>query len=267
MPNCSALVFDLDGTLLRRDRSVSTSNLQALLQAASVGFTLVIATSRPIRSIRQFLPSALLDLCTTISLNGAAIWSPGAGNARLLGHVGADLTPLLDALSATSHDLRYSLETDGQRFALSHPLDAHDLWTVHAATPDMVVHEGLIDPIQVTKIAVDGLGRALDEALGLARGFPALRFIPADAQTFLNIVPADVDKAPALGMVADELGLDLSASIAFGDDLPDLDLMSVVGTGIAMSNGHELVHAAADQVIGDCDEDTIADWIHRNLLS
>lgn len=267
MSPARALVFDLDGTLLRRDRSVSAANLVALEQAAAAGFELVIATSRPIRSIRKFLPSDLLGRCTVISLNGAAIWWPGAREARLTGHIGATLAPVLDALSRTAGELRYSLETDGQRFALSHPLDAHNLWEIHAATPDMVVPGTDVHPARVTKIAVDGLGRRLDDALALAGGFPALRFIPADTHTFLNILPAHVDKAPALGLIASELDLDLAASVAFGDDLPDLDLMAAVGTGIAMGNGHAAVRAAARHVIGDCDDDTIAAWIHGNLLT
>jgi len=261
-----ALIFDLDGTLLRRDRSVSAGNLAALLQAAAAGYALVIATSRPMRSVRQFLPTSLLDRCMAITLNGAAVWLPGEHNARLLGRIGSALEPVLDALNGTGTALCYSLETDGQRFALSHPLDALDLWRVHHATPEMVIPATGIDPADITKIAVDGQGRTLHAVLALARDFPGLRFIPADGHSFLNIVPAHVDKAPALAMLAHGYGLDLAASIAFGDDLPDLELMTAVGTGIAMGNGHETVRAAAHQVIGDCDEDGIAAWIRDNLL-
>lgn len=266
MPDTSALVFDLDNTLLRRGKTISAGNIAALERAAAAGFALVIATSRPIRSIRQFVPARLLDRCVTISLNGAVTWYPGAGVPRFFGRIGGTLAPLLHELARTSHPLSYSLETDGHHFGLSHPLDLQTLWSVHSATPEMVLPADRIDPQHITKVAVDGHGSELGELLALAERFSALRFIPADARTFLNIVPANVDKAETLGIIAGELGMDLSASVAFGDDVPDLGLLSLVGTGIAMGNGHEAVRAVADEVIGDCDEDTIARWIAQNLL-
>jgi len=266
MPGIRALIFDLDDTLLNRSKTVSAGNLSALDQAVEAGYALVIATSRPIRSIRRFLPPPLLERCITISLNGAVVWPPGVAQPRMFGRIGEALAPLLDALGETALPFSYSLETDGHHFGLSHPLPRDVLWSVHSATPEMVIPEEQIDPHQITKVAVDGHGEALHGALALATGFPALRFIPADAHTFLNIVPAHVDKAPTLDVIAGELDLDLDASVAFGDDLPDLGLMSRVGTSIAMANGHEAVRAAADHVIGDCDDDTIAWWIHDNLL-
>ena len=257
-----ALIFDLDGTLLDRSRRVSPANETALLHAKDAGFHLIIATSRPIRSIRRFVPGRLLDAALIISLNGAAVFEPGSRNARLIAPIARELSPLLDAMTATGEPIRFSVETDGHRFASSETLDAASLWDYHNATPDMVVPLEALDPGQTTKVAVDGVGRQIPKTLALAGQFETLRFIPADDHTFVNVVSSRVDKSLTLAGVARNAGIDLSRSVAFGDDLPDLDMFRQVGHSVAMANARPQVKALASEEIGDCDTDTIAAFIH-----
>lgn len=261
-----ALIFDLDGTLLDRSRRVSPANETALLQAKEAGFHLIIATSRPIRSIRRFVPEHLLDAAFIISLNGAVVFEPGDSRARLIAPIARELGPLLDAMTGTGEPVRYSVETDGHRFASSERLDAAALLDHHNATPDMVMPLEALDPGQATKVAVDGVGRQIPKTLALAGQFGTLRFIPADGHTFVNVVSRRVDKSLTLIDVARKTGIDLSRSIAFGDDLPDLDLFRQVGHSVAMANAEPQVKALASEEIGDCDTDTIAAFI-RDLTA
>ncbi len=261
-----ALIFDLDGTLLDRSRRVSPANLRALLRAHDAGFQLVIATSRPIRSIRRFVPAALIDRALTISLNGAAVFEPGSRRARLVAPIADEIEPLIDAMTATGESIRFSVETDGHRFASSETLDPETLRDYHHATPDMVVPLEVLDPERTTKVAVDGIGRPIPKILALADAFETLRFIPADDHTFANVVSSRVDKSLTLVDCAAAAGIDLTQSIAFGDDLPDMDLFRHVGRSVAMANARGEVKRLAGEEIGDCDTDTIADFI-RGLLS
>ena len=67
------IAFDLDGTLLRRDKSISPRTLQALQAAKEKGVLLVPATGRLYRS----LPEALLDEQLSryfILVNGAQVY-------------------------------------------------------------------------------------------------------------------------------------------------------------------------------------------------
>ena len=53
--------------------------------------------------------------------------------------------------------------------------------------------------------------------------------------------------------------------IAFGDDLADIGMLRLAGTGVAMGNALAEVKQAADVVIGSNDEDGIAVYL-RELL-
>jgi Cof subfamily protein (haloacid dehalogenase superfamily) len=260
-----ALIFDLDGTLLDRSRRVSQANQAALLRAQAAGFRLIIATSRPIRSIRRFVPEVVLSHALTISLNGAAVFEPGARDARLIAPITHALDPLLEAMTTTGEPIRFSVETDGHRFASSETLDAEALWTYHNATPDMVMPLEALNAERATKVAADGIGRPIPKTLSLARQFGTLRFIPADDHTFVNIVSSRVDKSLTLTDIARRDDIDLTRSIAFGDDLPDLGLFRHVGRSVAMANAKDEVKALATEEIGDCDTDAIADFIHALL--
>lgn len=54
--------------------------------------------------------------------------------------------------------------------------------------------------------------------------------------------------------------------IAFGDDGPDIGMLQLCGTGVAMGNAIDLVKENADVVIGSNDEDGIAEYLEKCLL-
>ena len=53
------------------------------------------------------------------------------------------------------------------------------------------------------------------------------------------------------------LGLQMDNVMAFGDQLNDLEMLSTVGVGVAMGNGHEKLKAIADHVAEPLEQDGI----------
>ncbi len=53
---------------------------------------------------------------------------------------------------------------------------------------------------------------------------------------------------------------------SFGDDLADIGMLKMTGTGIAMGNALDEVKEIADIVIGSNDNDGIAEYIEKNIL-
>ena len=77
------IAFDLDGTLLRSDKSISPRTMQALLAARERGVLLVPSTGRLLRS----LPEPLLDKNLTryhILVNGAQVYDSFEDKTLLL---------------------------------------------------------------------------------------------------------------------------------------------------------------------------------------
>ena len=58
-------------------------------------------------------------------------------------------------------------------------------------------------------------------------------------------------------------GIALEDVTAFGDDTPDIGMLKLCGTGVAMGNACEEVKKAADIIIGSNDEDGIAVYLEQ----
>jgi hydroxymethylpyrimidine pyrophosphatase-like HAD family hydrolase len=111
-----------------------------------------------------------------------------------------------------------------------------------------------------TKVAVNGLGADLS---GLASVLKrevgdSIAIAPANGYTFLNIVSPLASKSQALAHLLEPAGIPLGDVIAFGDDLPDLDLLSAVGMPIAMANAVPEIHFLAKFITASNDEDGVA---------
>lgn len=262
-----ALVFDLDDTLLSAAKTVSVANRAALFEAHEAGFALVVATSRPIRSIHRFLDNELIKRMILISQNGSVGHFPGRHHEpEIYGRIGETSAQVIERVEWAGEPVTYSVETDGLHFGSSYQWSEEELHRYHAATPDMVRPIDQLEIESITKVAVDGHGERIPKTLALAEHFPMLRFIPGEDGTFANIVPAAVDKSTTLKRVASSERFDLANSFAFGDDIPDVEMFREVGTGVAMENARPEVKRAADLTIGHHESDAIADFLRRVVL-
>lgn len=79
----------------------------------------------------------------------------------------------------------------------------------------------------------------------------------------LEIVPRGISKAVGVEKLVAHLGLQMDQVIAFGDYDNDAELLAKAGLGIAVENATEKVKASADLVIGPCDEDGPAKFLHE----
>jgi Cof subfamily protein (haloacid dehalogenase superfamily) len=78
------------------------------------------------------------------------------------------------------------------------------------------------------------------------------------APTHYEGTPTGVNKGAALRRYCQIAGIDLAATVAFGDNENDLEMIRSAGLGVAMGNGLDSVKAVADVVTDDNDSDGIA---------
>ncbi len=71
----SAVVLDLDGTLLNSEKSISDRNHKSISACLERGMHIIFATARPPRAVKRFLPKELLDVGSFVFYNGALITS------------------------------------------------------------------------------------------------------------------------------------------------------------------------------------------------
>ena len=258
-----ALVFDLDGTLLTSAKFVHRETVVAVLACLQLDFEIIIVTSRPIRAVESFVERDLLQRAAIITLNGAVTYAQGPdARPTLNGTLGSRSAALAEHLSSMEYYL--SIETDGRRFGSNRRQTSSTL-RGHQATPADLINWHDIDFERVSKIAADGEGRFID-----IEGYTDAYNVSVDPEgsgTFVNFLPKGVDKGTALLAHASQNGVDLSRSIAFGNDLPDIPLFHEVGTGVAMDGCPADLASIARHVIGSCDGPSIGNFLQTEVLA
>ena len=247
---------DLDGTLVRGDRSISPHTAKVLARLDAAGVPVVLVTGRPIRwlsGVYEQLAVRPLAVC----LNGAAVYNPETG---ALLH-SAPLAPAAVAeacgrLRAEVPGVTFAVERDGGRsmfyevdYAVG-PWEADQECVRPAAYDEIIgapaykllVRAGIQAPDEFT-------ARVGDCLTGVAEA------TNSSSSGTVEVSAAGVTKASGLAWVAGALGIPAGDVVAFGDMPNDLPMLGWVGHGVAMLNGHPAVRAAAHAVTTRSNED------------
>ena len=66
--------------------------------------------------------------------------------------------------------------------------------------------------------------------------------------------------------MAEISGISLEDAVAFGDDLNDIEMLKLCGTGVAVANAIPQVLEAADEITLSNDDDGLAKWLADHVL-
>lgn len=80
------------------------------------------------------------------------------------------------------------------------------------------------------------------------------------------IVHKNANKGHATKKAAEFFKIPLTQMIAFGDDINDIDMIKIVGTGVAMGNSIPSLKKIANYVTETNENNGIATWINKYLL-
>ena len=268
-------VSDLDGTLMRSDKSVSGHSTEIINRLIAGGACFTIATARTIRSASGIIRNIDFTL-PVITLNGTmladaktekpvsvSLFTPEeAGELRSLlrGHLGhlvvkscfgdelhrtflrGDPDPVFSAyLGEHGHDpFMKAAETEGELFAGD------------------VCYLSLI----AAKEELEGLYRTVSACGSWETLLQKDTYLP---EYWLEIFPKGASKAEAILKLKEQAGCD--GVVVFGDSVNDLPGFRIADECYAVRNASEEVRAAATAVIGSNDEDAVAEWLLRNAGS
>lgn len=246
------LLFDLDDTLLRRDKTLAPASRSALRRCREKGILVGICTSRGEGSARLLVKREGIPWDVLIT-SGGALARVGEDVVYQAGFTAEETAALLSALFALPvGPVEMTADTmDG----ICHSFASSDPTRKGGRQVDFHTFTG-----PTLKICAElGRDEFAAQAACAVEGATAIRFAGEDWYAFRK---AAATKARAIRAVAGHLGLGFDALTAFGDDLPDVDMLTLCGVGVAMGNALESVRQAADAVIGDCDSDAIADYLN-----
>jgi Cof subfamily protein (haloacid dehalogenase superfamily) len=266
-----AIAIDLDGTLLDNQTRLSERNRRALERCIERGIPVIIATSRPARIFNRIFPADLARSCSYVLMNGAV----ARGNPPLAGYFKETLPletlrELLAFGRRVDPAMRVTLEIDGYDFGVDWEIDYSMLWQRNSATPDMVLTIDEAIKRQPCKVALGGAGAPVDLPALFARlqeRFESELSIVATltGTGLLMVTTKNASKSEAIRKLLVPNGISLAEVLAFGDDLPDLDMLQACGTAVAMANAFPEVKAVCPYLTASNDEDGVAVVLEKML--
>jgi Cof subfamily protein (haloacid dehalogenase superfamily) len=263
------IATDLDGTLLRSDRTVSERTVAALAAAERAGIEVVFVTGRPARwmdVVSEHVHGHGLAICA----NGAAVVDL-RGERRFVqvhplatGHALA----AVDALRTLAPGTTFAVErTGGIHYDPHYPAFHLDPGATVAPVEKLLAEDSAYADEPMLKLLAHHDELEPDAFLTLAReqagGYA--EFTRSSPSALLEISARGVSKASTLTRYCADRGIDPAEVVAFGDMPNDLEMLAWAGASYAMANAHPEVLAGTTHRTAANDEDGVAAVIERLL--
>ncbi|WP_416977969.1 Cof-type HAD-IIB family hydrolase [Streptomyces sp. T028] len=264
------IATDLDGTLLRDDKSVSPRTVDALAAAEEAGIEVFFVTGRPARwmdVVSEHVHGHGLAICG----NGAAVVDlhGGPGTHRFVKVRELERDHALDAvrlLREAAPGTMYAIEqTYGFHQEPEYPKMHMEVPDNLAPAEELLAPDGLAADEPVLKILAFHPTLDPDAFLTLARLAIGERasVTRSSPSALLEISGPDVSKASTLALCCAERGISHEEVVAFGDMPNDVEMLTWAGRSYAMGNAHpDVIAAASGQTVAN-NEDGVAVVIER----
>ena len=266
--------FDLDGTLLTRDKRITDFTRKTLEQAIAEGVVVLPATGRPISGV----PEELLTfpgIRYAVTANGARVADLKKGcnvyeclvsaekvrkildicrEYDTLIEIYYDGTGYIDIEKARRAD-RYVWDSEMVRYLLNTRLQIHDIHEkAEKENRDMDKVQAFFACMNEREAAWERLEKIGGLAISESQG------------NNLEINAEGVHKGRALIRLGELLGIKREEIMAFGDEANDIEMLKSVGVGVAMANASQEVKSAADCLTASNGEDGVARFIQSHVL-
>jgi Cof subfamily protein (haloacid dehalogenase superfamily) len=259
------LVSDIDGTLVREDKTLSEAVVTAARRLIAAGVQMTLISARPpsgvlwiARKLELTLPIGAFNGGTIVTPDGEVLFA-----VRLEPDAASQALRLIDRPGVTpwifSEGCWYAARPDGKH-DLSERLSANqephfraDLTCLIGAADKIVA---VCDDHAMLAEMEGEVARSLGQAATVARSQPY----------YLDITAPAANKGDGIIALAAAAGVPLANVAAIGDQRNDIAMFERAGLSVAMRQGPETVRARATYVTGSNAEDGVAQAIDDILL-
>ena len=251
--NIKLIVTDLDGTLLRRDKTVSKYTAQVLQRIRNRGVLLAFATARDFRFVTEYItPLSGITPDILIADNGALACCGDIEIYKKMipGKTVSALISQFKTVRSVSTEDAYYLSGDFSK----------DHWSIGKKA---TVITDFSTEIMNDALYVDGI--PINHS-SLIENYPEIRTVFYSDVELITAVHCEATKLNALNAVINALNIDLSETVVFGDDYSDISAIQKGGVGVAVANAIDEVKAVADYICDTNDNDGVARWLEEHML-
>ncbi|AEX78526.1 Cof-type HAD-IIB family hydrolase [Corynebacterium diphtheriae] len=259
------IVTDMDGTLLNSEHEIPARFWPLLDEMHEQGIVFAPASGRQLYTLLDQFAQAGKDL-SVIAENGTVVYHEGEIISvttidpevahrviRTMAHSDLDwgvVVCRVDGAFIARGDVEFLTET--VRYYAK--LDVVD--DLHSIVNDQVIKLAIYSFPDAETVAAPALAESVgDHTLAISGAH------------WIDIMSPHANKGVALQQLADNLGVPIEHTAAFGDYLNDYELLHTAGTAYAMSNAHPDIKYIADHVVGSNDEEAVLTTIHSLLTA
>lgn len=267
------LVTDLDGTLLKNDKTISDYTYNTLKKLHDMGVEIVACSGRSYLAMPEIIRN--LDFVNYyIGCNGANVIDQKNNKAilknEIRNEVAMDILRYVEPMDIYT-DCSVNDNAYVERYKFEHLRDyLQDEYLIYSISRSRKPYDNVMsikDNFQKLEFFIedDVERKALqDKLVGLH---------PDEVEAIISykinfeIGPKGVNKGTAVQFLCDYLNIKHDELIVCGDNPNDIPSLSLAALKIVTSNGDEQVKAIADYVTDSCDDDGIAKAIDKLIFN
>ncbi len=259
------VVTDVDGTLVRQDKSLAASTIEAAHLLRRRGVRLGLVSSRPPHGLDLLLGPLGIDT-PRAGFNGADVLGPAGERLAELTIPEAVARETVARMEAAGVDPW--VFADGEWFLKNErahyiPRERLSISQDYLPVGDFGPHLKRVHKIMGTHTDFDLMGRVEAE---LQAALADRAAVARSQSYYLDVTNAQANKGFAALSLARLLGIEAQAMACIGDMPNDTPMFAVCGLAIAMGNAPESVQALAHAVTGSNEADGWREAIERFVL-
>ena len=277
------IATDMDGTLLKDNKRISSRSLAALETASKKGIEIVIATGRSYSTLKKYTDLFSFD-CYLITNNGAIIRNKAhevEKSVSLKPNATANIIKVLKKYKVYFHSSdaeNIYIQSYRARFVEAKRFLKHEysspISLYKSLLLKMILDKNLkkVDFCKFMEqdILLNTFFILSDEESTLREVEDQLIKIEGVAVTSsssnnIEALSKEASKGAALSYIGEKLQIENREMIAIGDQLNDLSMIQSSGLGVAMANADEKVLEKADWVTKSNEENGVAHVIEQFL--
>lgn len=257
---------DLDGTLLKDDKSISAETIRAIQYAHSRGVYIVPVTGRPLSGIPDCV-QRLDGIRYVITTNGSqitdikerkSIYSSPLSNKETLSLMELVIENALD----------YEAFADGVGYIEAPLMQSYMQKFNNTPVGEYIFSSRIV--VEDIKALFDNENKCADEIFISVKDSNRRRQMCAELSRnkniqlcilddrFIEITKKGTDKGEAFKALCTHLNIPIKNTIAFGDGDNDMLFLKAAGVSVAMANANERVKQAADIITLSNEENGVA---------
>lgn len=264
------IAVDVDGTLVNSKGEITSKTRDALISATRAGHEVMIVSGRPTYGLRKQAEELLFDEIGGIlsAFNGGQLYD--FKNKKVL----------------ANHPMDYNLAKEILEFSKKLDLEimiphGDYIFTDNADNFYSIRESGMLD---MEVVAIADIRDSLDfapnkllfaqdpdkidpESAKLFDKFGDRTVQVKSARFFHEVMPLGLSKGNSILEACKIFDIDRKDVIVFGDEMNDVSMFEIAGTGVAMGNAVDSIKNMADFVTKTNNEDGIAHYLENFLLN